>query len=71
LIGMLPDMISLALGGPFLALKLAEMGWSAAEIGQLTATIGLADLSMILAFAVLVVIGLLFFLRDFQKRQTA
>jgi len=69
LTNMLPSLAKLALGGPYLPIRLQERGLSTTEIGQFLFVLSLIDMSIIIIFALLVLIGLILFMRDFKARQ--
>ena len=63
----IPTLVTLALGGPYIPVKLYEKGFSVAEIGEFIFLLGLLDMSLTIVFALLVLIGLVLFMRDFKK----
>jgi len=69
LICMVPSLIYLALGGPYLAIKLRDLGLNTTEIGQYLFLLSLMDMAIYIVFAVLVLIGLVLFKRDLKTKQ--
>jgi hypothetical protein len=67
LVQAVPSLLSLALGGSYFVLRLVESGLSYLEIGQILYLLYLLETAMTVAFAALVLIGLVFLAREFQK----
>jgi len=69
LTNIIPGLVELALGGPYLALRLYERGLSVTEIGQFLFVINVSGTLLVIVFALLVLIGLILFMRDFKTKQ--
>ena len=68
LVGIIPNLVNWALGGPYLALTLLDRGLDVREIGALLSTLGLLQMVITVANAVLVSAGLVLLSRDLQTR---
>lgn len=62
-----PNLISLALGGPFLALRLYERGLNVSEIGRFLFLLYLVETAISIAFIVLVLVGLASLAKEDKK----
>ena len=69
LVGIIPGLVNLALGGPYLALTLLDRGLDVREIGAFLSTMSFVQMVVTVANAVLVSVGLVLLSRDFQTRQ--
>jgi len=67
LLSTIPNVVTLMLGGPYMPVILHERGLSVTEIGELLFLLGLLEMSLTTVFALLVLIGLVLFMRDFKK----
>jgi len=66
MISALPNLVRLALGGPYLAVRLRERGLTTFEIGQFLFVLELINMSMVIVSALLVLVGLVLFMRNFK-----
>jgi len=68
LVEIIPSLIRLALGGPYLAMRLViEQGLSPSEIGQFFFLLYLVETAVSVGFTVLVLVGLVSLAREVQR----
>lgn len=67
LVEIIPSLIRLALGGPYITDRLREQGLTASEIGQFLFLLYLVEAAVFLAFAVLVLVGLASLAREDKR----
>jgi len=69
LVGIIPSLVNLALGGSYLPLTPLDRGLDVREIGVFLSTMSFVQMVITVANAVLVSAGLVLLSRDFQTRQ--
>jgi len=65
----IPSLIRLALGGPYLPLLLRDRGLSVTEIARFLFVLSLIDVAITIVFAAMVLVGLALFVKDFGVRK--
>lgn len=69
LVATVPSLVRLALGGPYLVTMLLDKGLSVREISEFLSILGLIEMGIIVVFAVLVLVGLVFLAKDVRAKQ--
>jgi hypothetical protein len=64
LIGMIPNLVNLAYGGPYLVETLLSRGWDVREVSMLLSILSILQMSVTVVSAVLVLVGLVLLSRN-------
>jgi hypothetical protein len=64
LIGMIPNLVNLALGGPYLVETLLSRGWDVREISTLLSTLSVLQMSITVVSTILILVGLVLLARN-------